>query len=280
MYINRCFAVLLVALLALAACERKAEKADDNGAEPAAADQAQDEDADEEGQPSETAEPAAEEQAADEQADGEPELVEAPPLDELHPAMLDPAKADEQAPEQFRAKFETTEGDFIIEFNRDWAPNGADRAYNLVKIGYFDGIAFFRVIDNFMAQFGIHAHPEVNKAWEEAAIEADTLEKSNIRGRVTFAQKANPDTGQSDPATRTTHLFINYGDNSALDDQQFVPVGEVVEGMEVVEQLYSGYGGGPPTGPDQKDAMEKGSSYLQQDFARLDSIKKAEILDE
>ncbi len=279
MYIKRCFAVLLVALVALAACDRKAEKADENGAESAAADQAQDEAADEAvdeaDEPSEAAEPAADEQPAD-----EPESVETPPLDELHPAMLDPAKADEQAPEQFRAKFETTEGDFVIEFNRDWAPNGADRAYNLVKIGYFDGIAFFRVIDNFMAQFGIHAHPEVNKAWEEAAIDADTLEKSNTRGRVTFAQKANPDTGQSDPATRTTHLFINYGDNSALDDQQFVPVGEVVEGMEVVEKLYSGYGGGPPTGPNQKDAMEKGSSYLQQDFPRLDYIKNAEILDE
>ncbi|QDG54851.1 peptidylprolyl isomerase [Persicimonas caeni] len=198
---------------------------------------------------------------------------------------MDPSKLDEKAPETFKAKFETTKGDFVIEFRRDWAPNGADRAYNLIKSGYYDGIAFFRVMPNFMAQFGIHNHPKVNEAWKEATIEADPVKKSNTRGFVSFAQrsKAPERPGmrpKSDPTTRTTHMFINYGDNSALDQQDFTPVGKVVEGMEVVDKLYSGYGGGPPTGPNQKLAMEEGLPYLKKNFPRLDYIEDASVVEQ
>jgi peptidyl-prolyl cis-trans isomerase A (cyclophilin A) len=261
-------ALLVTSLMTLSACDRKAEKADDNGA----ADQTSETDTD-------TAQSAEGDEQADAQASetesGETALT---PVEELNPVLLDPSKATKQAPETFQAKFETTEGDFVIEFKREWAPNGADRAYNLITADYYDGLAFFRVVNNFMAQFGIHSHPQVNEAWKEATIDADPLVKSNKRGFVTFAQRSDK-TGKSDPTTRTTHLFINYSDNSALDQQQFVPVGEVVEGMDVVESLYSNYGGGPPTGPNQKDALEKGNPYLKANFPELDYIKEVTIVE-
>ncbi len=259
--------LLLLALVALSGCEKKAEKADENNAvqEKAEADKA------EEARQAEEAEQA--EQAEQAEAPAEVELGEP------DPKLLEPAKLDEKAPETFKAKFATTKGDFVIEFHRDWAAHGADRAYNLVKSGYFDGIAFFRVMPNFMAQFGIHNHPKVNEVWKDATIEADPVKESNTRGFVSFAQRSDPKTRQSDPATRTTHLFINYGDNSALDQQKFTPVGKVVEGMEVVDKLYSGYGGGPPTGPNQKLAMEEGKPYLTKNFPKLDYIENASIVE-
>lgn len=179
---------------------------------------------------------------------------------------------NEQAPDTYRARFETSKGDFVIEVHRDWAPNGADRFYNLVRSGYYDGVRFFRVIDGFMAQFGMHPDPLVTAQWRAAQIQDDPVVESNTRGRVTFAM-----TGQ--PNSRTTQVFINYRDNSNLDEMGFAPIGEVVEGMEVVDQLYSGYGEGAPrgSGPDQAQIQARGNEYLNAEFPELDYIVHASI---
>ena len=187
-------------------------------------------------------------------------------------ALLDPSLAKEQAPDQFKAKFSTTKGDFAIEVIRDWAPNGADRFYNLVKIGYFDDAAFFRNIENFMVQFGINGDPAVNAKWSKSNIKDDPVEKSNQPGYVTFAQKSSPN-------SRTTQIFINFRDNGRLDDLNFAPFGRVVEGMDVVESLYNGYGEGAPQGrgPEQGRIQDEGNAYLKQDFPKLDYIKSAVV---
>ena len=176
------------------------------------------------------------------------------------------------APDTFRVTFETTAGDFVVEARRDWAPRGVDRFYNLVREGFFEGVRFFRVIDGFMAQFGIAGDPEVATAWREARIPDDPVEASNTRGRVSFAT--------SGPGSRTTQLFINYGDNSRLDDMGFSPIGEVVEGMDVVDSLHSGYGEGAPRGrgPEQGRISREGNAYLESDFPELDWIRHAVIL--
>jgi peptidyl-prolyl cis-trans isomerase A (cyclophilin A) len=169
-------------------------------------------------------------------------------------------------------RFETTKGPFVIEVHRDWAPRGADRFYNLVKLGYFDGVTFFRVIEDFMVQFGIHGDPQVSAVWRSAQIPDDPVKQSNTRGMVTYAT-AGPD-------TRTTQVFINYKDNSSLDAQGFAPFGRVVEGMSVVDSLYSGYGEGAPrgAGPRQDRAQAEGNTYFRSDFPRLDHIETAEIV--
>ncbi|MHB2025519.1 MAG: peptidylprolyl isomerase [Elusimicrobiota bacterium] len=189
-----------------------------------------------------------------------------------NPALLSPAQAVQTAPAVFRARFSTTKGDFVVEVHRDWAPQGADRFYNLVKIGYFDGDAFFRVVNGFMAQFGINPAPAVNAAWHEAVIPDDPPSgHSNAPGILTFATAG--------PNTRTTQVFINYGNNGFLDSQGFTPFGQVVSGMDVVDNLYAGYGDGPPggSGPDQNRIQAEGNAYLQADFPRLDAIKSASI---
>ena len=157
---------------------------------------------------------------------------------------------------------------------RDWAPNGADRFYNLVKIGYFKDIAFFRNIDGFMVQFGIHGDPAVNAKWREANIKDDTVKKSNTVGYVTYAQSGRPN-------SRSTQFFVNFGDNANLDGMRFAPFGKVVEGMDVVKSLYNGYGEGAPRGkgPDQGRIQEEGNAYLKKDFPKLDYIKSATIVE-
>jgi len=177
------------------------------------------------------------------------------------------------APDTFRVAFQTTAGDFVLEARREWAPRGVDRFYNLIREGFFDGVRFFRVIDGFMAQFGISGDPKVAAAWREARIADDPVEASNTRGRVSFA------TGG--PGTRTTQLFINYGDNSRLDEMGFSPIGEVVEGMDVVDALHSGYGEGAPRGrgPDQGRIQQEGNAYLESAFPDLDWIRRAEIVE-
>jgi peptidyl-prolyl cis-trans isomerase A (cyclophilin A) len=188
------------------------------------------------------------------------------------PPLLNPEQATEKAPEQFRVRFETTKGPFVVEVHRDWAPRGADRFYNLVKLGYYDGVTFFRVIDDFMVQFGIHGDPQVSAVWRNAQIPDDPVKQSNTRGMVTFAT-AGPD-------TRTTQIFINYKNNSPLDAQGFAPFGRVVEGMSVVDSLYSGYGEGAPrgAGPRQDRAQAEGNAYFRSDFPRLDHIETAKII--
>ena len=186
--------------------------------------------------------------------------------------LMDPAKLSEKAPATYKAKFETTKGTFVIEVHRDWAPNGADRLYNLVKAGFYDDVRFFRVIPNFMAQFGIHGEPSVMSAWRSAQIKDDPRKQSNTRGFVVFATAG--------PNTRTTQLFINFKDNSNLDSMGFSPFGEVTKGMDVVDQIYDGYGEGAPRGkgPEQGRIQSEGNAYLKKDFPKMDFIKTATIV--
>src|SRR6266480_2792463 len=178
----------------------------------------------------------------------------------------------QQAPDSFRARFSTTKGDFVIAVHRAWAPHGADRFYNLVRSGYYDGVRFFRVIPGFMAQFGIHGDPHVAAAWRDATIPDDPVRQHNARGTVSFATAG--------PGTRTTQLFVNYGDNSRLDGAGFSPFGQVVEGMDVVDRLYGGYGEGAPggRGPDQSTIQVQGNAYLERQFPELDYVKRAGIV--
>ncbi|HZI21024.1 MAG TPA: peptidylprolyl isomerase [Gemmatimonadales bacterium] len=185
--------------------------------------------------------------------------------------IANPTTLHERAPDTFRARFETTTGDFVILVHRDWAPLGADRFYNLVKSGYFDGVRFFRVIPGFMAQFGIHGNPRVTAAWHDQRIPDDPVRQSNKRGMVSFATAG--------PGTRTTQLFINYSDNSRLDGMGFAPFGQVVEGIEVVDRLYGGYGEGAPAGlgPEQGRIEAEGNAYLDRQFPKLDQVRRATI---
>jgi peptidyl-prolyl cis-trans isomerase A (cyclophilin A) len=186
--------------------------------------------------------------------------------------FTDPAKLTAPAPETFKAQFDTTKGKFTVEVTRSLSPNGADRFYNLVRSGYFKDIAFFRVIPGFMCQFGIHGDPAVSAKWREASIADDPVKGSNTRGTITFATAG--------PNTRTTQLFINFGDNIGLDAQGFSPFGKVTEGMDVVDKINSEYGEGAPggNGPDQGRVQMEGNVYLKKDFPNLDYIKSAVIV--
>lgn len=178
-----------------------------------------------------------------------------------------------KAPDRFKVKFTTSQGDFTISVDRNWAPLGADRFYHLVRGRFYEDARFFRVVSGFMCQFGIPADPAESALWTNANIPDDPVRETNTRGKVTFATAG--------PGTRTTQLFINYSNgNRRLDKMGFAPFGEVTEGMDVVDKLYSGYGEGAPSGsgPDQKRMEAQGNPYLHADFPKLDYIKKAEIL--
>jgi peptidyl-prolyl cis-trans isomerase A (cyclophilin A) len=187
-------------------------------------------------------------------------------------ALLNPSSLTEHAPPVFKAKFDTSKGSFVIEVHRDWAPLGADRFYNLVKSGFFTNARFFRVVTGFMVQFGINADPHVSAQWREAHINDDPVRQSNRRGYITFATAG--------PNTRTTQMFINFADNTALDGQGFSPFGRVISGMTVVDALYAEYGEGAPrgNGPDQSVIQDQGNAYLAGQFPKLDYIKKASIV--
>jgi peptidyl-prolyl cis-trans isomerase A (cyclophilin A) len=204
-----------------------------------------------------------------------PEAKAAPQTEtaEANPALLDPSQATEKAPPRYKVKVETTSGDFIIEVERQWAPNGADRFYNLVKIGYYDNTAFYRVIDGFMAQVGYHGDPKVNMAWRSALFPDDPVNLSNERGVVTFAMSSRPN-------SRSTQFFVNTVNNGYLDKSRFAGIGKVIEGMEVVDSLYSGYGEGAPRGkgPSQGRIAREGNEYLKKEFPKLDYINRASIL--
>jgi peptidyl-prolyl cis-trans isomerase A (cyclophilin A) len=182
------------------------------------------------------------------------------------PSLLTPASLHAKAPEVYKAQFTTTRGDFVVEVRRASAPLGADRFYNLVKNGYFTNAAFFRVVPGFIVQFGLNANPAVNKVWMNANIKDDPVMGSNKRGTLVFATAG--------PNTRTTQLFINFGDNAGLDRQGFAPFGTVTDGMDVVDKIYPGYG----ERPDQQRITEEGKAYLDKNFPMLDSIKAAKIL--
>jgi peptidyl-prolyl cis-trans isomerase A (cyclophilin A) len=185
--------------------------------------------------------------------------------------LANPAALNEPAPASYKVQFDTSKGPFVIEVHRDWAPNGADRFYNLVKNGFYDNARFFRVVSGFMVQFGINGDPKVSAVWREARIKDDPVKQSNGRGTITFATAG--------PNTRTTQVFINFADNSRLDSQGFAPFGKVVSGMNAVDALYSDYGEGAPNGrgPSQERIQREGNAYLTHDFANMDYIKKATI---
>jgi peptidyl-prolyl cis-trans isomerase A (cyclophilin A) len=187
-------------------------------------------------------------------------------------ALKDPAKLKEQAPAKYNARFDTSVGTFVITVTREWAPLGADRFYNLVKNGYYDNVRFFRVIPNFMVQFGINGDPALNAIWRNARIGVDPVKQRNMRGYITYAMGGSPD-------TRTTQVFINFRDNSSLDAQGFAPFGQVTTGMDVVDKIYQGYGEGAPSGngPEQGRIQAEGNAYLMKNFAKLDYVKKATV---
>jgi peptidyl-prolyl cis-trans isomerase A (cyclophilin A) len=186
-------------------------------------------------------------------------------------ALSNPAALREQAPATYKARFDTSKGAFMVEVVRDWAPNGADRFYNLVKNGFYDNVRFFRVISGFMVQFGINGDPRISAPWREAPIPDDPVKQSNKRGFITYAMAG--------PNTRTSQVFINFADNNGLDRQGFSPFGRIISGMNVVDSLNAEYGEGAPRGrgPDQGRIQAEGNTYLARDFGRLDFVKKATI---
>jgi peptidyl-prolyl cis-trans isomerase A (cyclophilin A) len=187
------------------------------------------------------------------------------------PNLSNPTALKEQAPASYKVRFDTTKGPFVLQVTRAWAPNGADRFYNLVKNGFFDNVRFFRVISGFMVQFGINGDPQLSAHWRDANIPDDRVTQSNKRGMITFATAG--------PNTRTTQVFINFADNTNLDGMGFAPFGKVLSGMDVVDKLNAEYGEGAPRGrgPDQGRLQSEGNAYLAQSFARMDYVKKATI---
>ena len=178
----------------------------------------------------------------------------------------------EDVPVNFQVKFETSKGDVVIDVVRAWSPNGAARFYDAVKAGFYDDCRFFRVVPGFMVQWGINGSPKVQSKWKNAEIKDDKVpakeRASNTRGYVTFAKSGKPN-------SRTTQLFINYGDNARLDADGFTPFGKVIEGMEIVDKINSKY----RERPDQGAVQAEGNAYLNQEFPGLDFIKKATIVE-
>lgn len=179
----------------------------------------------------------------------------------------------EQAPPQYKVRLQTTKGDVVILVHRDWSPLGADHFYELTKMGFYNDTRFFRALKGFIVQWGINGDPKVNKSWSEIPIKDDPPKVSNKVGTVVFAMAG--------PASRTTQVFINLGDNSgSLDPQGFTPFGEVIQGMENVQNFYMEYGEGAPqgSGPSQAAIADIGTPYLEEHFPKLDYIKKAQIV--
>jgi peptidyl-prolyl cis-trans isomerase A (cyclophilin A) len=194
-----------------------------------------------------------------------------PPADTatVTPPPPAPASAVDAAPAQFKVRFETSKGPIVVQLHRDWAPNGVDRIYQLAQEGYYDDVRFFRVVPGFVVQFGMHGDPATNAKWVAQPLADDPVKQSNKRGTVTFAQTGMPN-------SRTTQLFINLQDNTMLDPQGFAPIGEVVEGMSVVDRLYAGYGGAPSDS--QPRIAAEGNAFLKQAYPKLDFVKTAKVL--
>ena len=183
----------------------------------------------------------------------------------LHPEA---PEMNRRAPERFVVRLETSKGLVVVEVHRDWAPLGADRFFNLVKSGYYDGVKFFRVVPGFVVQWGIHEDPSIAMTWLKATIPDDPVKESNKRGFVTFAKSGAPN-------SRSVQLFINLVDNDRLDKMGFAPFGKVSEGMDVVEKLYGGYAEGLKQL--QGRIADEGNAFLEKNYPELDSIKKATI---
>jgi len=190
--------------------------------------------------------------------------------------LLNPKNAQwsQETPSFFQVKFFTSKGEFLLDINRDLAPIGVDRFYNLVRHGYFDNARFHRVVEGFIVQFGIAGNPKVSQIWKNQYIPDDSVRGSNIIGTIAYAF--------TDPGTRSTQVYINMTDNARLDSIGFAPFGKVSSGMAVVESIYSGYGensGGGLRRGDQSDLFSNGNDYLDEEFPLLDTIVKAIIIE-
>ncbi len=193
--------------------------------------------------------------------------------DDASPVLLNPKLATKQAPSVYDVRLVTSEGDILVRVRRAWSPHAADRFYNLVEAGFYDGSAFFRTIEGFVAQFGLAANPKVTKAWRDEGFPDDPVMSSNTRGRVTFAMRNVPD-------SRTTQLFVNLTDNTSLDRLGFAPFAEVVEGMDVVDALHvTGEGAPRGPGPRQTDIIAKGNAVLDANFPDVDRVLRAEVVE-
>jgi peptidyl-prolyl cis-trans isomerase A (cyclophilin A) len=192
-------------------------------------------------------------------------VLVAPTMAAAQASLKDPATLNEKAPATYKVHLDTSAGPVVIEVHRDWAPLGADRFYNLVKNGFYDGVRFFRVIPGFMAQGGMNGDPAIQRVWGRANFPDDPVKQSNKRGFVTFAKTSAPN-------SRSTQIFINYGDNANLDSQGFAPFGQVTSGMEAVDK-FEAY----KNVPDQGQITAEGNAYLQKEYPKLTVIKKATI---
>ena len=184
------------------------------------------------------------------------------------PSLLHPASLHAKAPAVFRARFTTTKGKFDVTVHRAWAPRGADRFYNLVRAGFYDGQRLFRVVPGFVVQWGISGTPKISKAWHNATIHDDPVRHTNAKGTIVFA-----DAG---PNTRTTQLFVNLAANTNLDSSGFAPFGVVTTGFSTLRHLYSGYGE-KPTG-EQAQMEQQGEPFFRKHFPKLDRILRARVL--
>ncbi|GBD31837.1 MAG: hypothetical protein KatS3mg081_1584 [Gemmatimonadales bacterium] len=205
---------------------------------------------------------------AGERQRGEPQGQQAAEAAAPANPLLNPnsPEMNQTAPDVYRVRFETSKGEFIVEVTRAWAPKGADRFYNLVRHGFYDGARFFRVVPGFVVQFGINGDPQISARWRTARIEDDPVTQSNRRGTITFATAG--------PNSRTTQVFINYADNTNLDGQGFAPFGRVVQGMDVVDRINAEYG----QSPNQGMIQQRGNAYLEAEFPRLDYIIRATVV--
>jgi len=191
------------------------------------------------------------------------------------PPLLDPSHPtwSEQAPATFEVRFETSEGVFVVGVHREWAPIGADRFYNLVQNRFFDDARFHRVVEGFIVQFGLPGDPSVAETWLDQTMSDDPVRESNTAGRIAYAF--------TEPNTRATQVYISMTDNSRLDVQGFAPFGEIVDGMDVVSRIYSGYGedsGGGVRRGDQSRIVAEGNAYLDRTFPELDRILTARVV--
>lgn len=176
-----------------------------------------------------------------------------------------------KVPEVFKVKFTTSTGDIVVEAQRKWAPRGVDRFHELVRTGHFKESRFYRVVPGFIAQFGVHKDYDTNRMWRQFFILDDPRVLKNTRGTLTYAQDG--------PTTRATEMFFNLRDNPLLDEQKFAPFASVIEGMDVMDRLYSGYGEMMPEGPiDAGKVEEAANAYLVPRFPKLDFIRKAEFV--
>ena len=189
--------------------------------------------------------------------------------------LLDPAHAEwsKRAPPVSHLRFETTKGAFVLELIREWGPIGADRLYNLARLGYYDDTRFHRVNTNYIVQFGLNGNPAVNAAWKDRYMPDDPPRSHNVRGSFAFAFKAQPN-------TRSVQIYINLADNTRNDAEAFTVLGTVIEGMSVVDSLYSGYGENSGSGMRQgrQGPLETGgNAYMDREYPLLDHILRVTV---